>query len=69
VIDYYYDGLKFQKKYKVGKLEKYYGSENMNTIFYHCPKFLEIEPTSETYKLQPGEKMSFTEVWTLTAVK
>jgi hypothetical protein len=67
VIDYFYNGLKFQKKYKVGNLDKYAGSEHMNTIFYHCPKFLEIEPTSETVRLQPGEKMSFTEVWSLTA--
>jgi hypothetical protein len=67
VIDYYYNGLKFQKKYKVGNLDKYDGSEHMNTIFYHSPKFLEIEPTSETVRLQPGEKMSFTEVWILSA--
>ena len=65
-INYYYNGLKFQKKYKVGDLDKYYGSEHMNTIFYHCPRFFEIEPTSETFKLEPGQSMSFTEVWKLS---
>lgn len=66
VINYYYNGLKFTKEYKVGNLSQYDGSDDMNTIFYHCPKFLEIEPTSETFRLQPEEKMSFTEIWTLS---
>ena len=66
VIDYYYKGLKFQKKYRIGDLDQYVGSDDMNTIFYHSPKFLEIEPTSETINLLPGQKMSFKEVWRLT---
>jgi hypothetical protein len=65
-IDYYNNGLKFQKKYKVGNLSNYSGSDNMSSIFYHCNKFLEIEPTSETIELQPGKKMSFKEVWELS---
>lgn len=68
VINYYYDGLKFQKKYKVGDLDKYVGSENMNTIFYNSPKFLEIEPVSETIHLKPGQKMCFKESWKLSAL-
>ena len=66
MIDYYYKGLKFQKKYRIGDLDQYVGSDDMNTIFYHSPKFLEIEPTSETVNLMPGQKMSFKEVWRLT---
>jgi hypothetical protein len=66
LIKYYLNDLKFTKEYKIGNLDRYTGSENMNTIFYHSPKFLEIEPTSETLTLQPGEQMSFTEVWKLT---
>ncbi len=66
LITYYVEDLKFTKQYKIGNSERYTGSENMNTIFYSSPKFLEIEPTSETYALQPGEQMSFTEVWKLS---
>ncbi len=66
VIDYYYNGLKFQKKYKVSCLNNYTASDNMSAIFYNCPSFLEIEPTSETKILKPGQKMHFTEVWNLT---
>ncbi len=66
LITYNLNDLKFTKKYKIGNPDRYTGSENMNTIFYHSPKFLEIEPTSETLTLQPGEKMFFTEVWKLT---
>ena len=66
LITYHLNDLKFTKEYKIGNLERYTGSENMNTIFYHSPKFLEVEPTSETLTLQPGEQMSFTEVWKLS---
>ncbi len=69
LIDYYYNGLKFQKRYLVGSLTNYTASNNMSVIFYHCPSFFEIEPTSETIRLKPGEKMFFTEEWNLTEKK
>jgi hypothetical protein len=59
------DGLIFRKTFPTNPSGDYSGSEHLTTIFYSNGKFIELEPCSPTYSINPGQTMWFTEKWEL----
>ena len=55
----------FKKEYKCYPTASYKASENMTAIFYANNSFVEIEPVSPLYSLNPGEQAFFEEHWML----
>jgi hypothetical protein len=63
---YVLDNLVFIKQFHVYPLEDYSGSNHMTGIFFSNGKFVELEPCSPTFKIQPGSSVKFTEYWELS---
>ena len=64
-MSYRFHNLEFKKTFPVYPKENYSGSEHMTTIFYSNGKFIELEPCSPTYNIDPGKTISFFEKWEL----
>jgi hypothetical protein len=66
---YTVDSLLFLKQFVVNPGQNYSGSDHMTGIFYSDGKFLEMEPCSPTYIIQPNSRVSFSEKWELETAK
>lgn len=64
-MEYNRGNIQFIKRFKVYSRGDYSATLNMTTIFYLCPKFLEMEPVSPLVTLKPLQKLHFDETWFL----
>lgn len=64
-IGYRIDGMIFKKTFPTYPSADYSGSEHLTTIFYCNGRFIELEPCSPTYNIEPGQTVIFTEKWEL----
>jgi len=63
---YVLNDLVFVKRFQVYPANDYSGSDHFTGIFFSNGKFCELEPCSQTYTIQPGNSIEFTERWELS---